>query len=176
MVVLLFAAALMLAVAGLPKTIDPDPTRRVAAAAGLPDSRFLVRALGIAEVLAAGAVLVVGGAVPAGVVALTFAAFCLFVTRGMVLGDLDSCGCFNGEDSAPSVIHVVANGCFALAATVAAFSAPPTPSVPELWQDAGAATTTGLLTLSVVVAGLAYLVLARMPQPADPVLELEAAT
>jgi hypothetical protein len=159
------AAAVLLVVAGVPKVLDPAPTRRAAAQAGLPSSVAVVRLLGLAEALVGGFALLTQGTLPALAVAAFYVGFAGVVTRALVRGDVASCGCFSGDDSPPSVLHVVID--LGLAGSALAVALAPSPSWPALaLADLSAALVTGLLTLT--VAGLAYLVMARLPRVADP--------
>ena len=157
------AAAVLLLVAGVPKLLDPGPTSRVAQQAGLPSSPAVVRLLGLGEVVVGAAALLVGGTVAALAVALAYLGFAAVVTRGLVRGDMDSCGCFNGDDSPPSVLHVALD--LGLAASAVAVALAPAQSWPEaLLETPAAALVTALLGLT--VAGLTYLVMARLPRVA----------
>lgn len=159
------AAAVLLVVAGVPKLLDPGPTRRVAEQAGLPSSAAVVRLLGLAEALVGLAALLVGGVLPALAVAVAYVGFALVVTRGLVRGDMESCGCFNGDDSPPSVLHVALD--LGLAGSALAVALGPTGAWPELALD-GPGTALVTAVLSLTVAGLVYLVMARLPRVAVP--------
>ena len=160
------AAAVLLLVAGVPKLLEPGPTSRVAEQAGLPSSAATVRLLGLAEVLVGAAALLVGGALPAVAVALAYLGFAGVVTRGLVRGDMDSCGCFNGDDSPPSALHVALD--LGLAGSAVAVALAPSVAWPELAVDDPAGTLVAAL-LTLTVAGLVYLVMARLPRVAAPV-------
>lgn len=160
------AAAVLLLVAGVPKLLDPGPTRRVAEQAGLPSSAAVVRLLGLGEALVGAVALLVGGMLPAVAVALAYLGFAGVVTRGLVRGDMDSCGCFNGDDSPPSVLHVLLD--LGLAGSAVAVALGPSVAWPGLAaDDPPAALVAALLTLT--VAGLVYLVMARLPRVAAPI-------
>lgn len=160
------AAAVLLLVAGVPKIIDPGPTSRAADQAGLPSAPVLVRLLGAAEALVGAAALLVGGPLPALAVAAFYLGFAVIVARALLLGDVASCGCFNGDDSPPSAIHVVLDAGLALSAVAVALG--PTLSWPGLLAaDAPPTLVLGLLSLA--VAGLAYLAMARLPHVEAPV-------
>lgn len=162
------AAAVLLVVAGAPKVLDPEPTARAAASARLPAGAGLVRLFGAAEAALGIVVLGVGGPVPALLVAATYAGFAAVVVRGLVRGDMESCGCFNGEDSPPTVLHVVLDLGLAGAAVTVALTA----AAHRSWwslatAEVDVALAIGLLGLT--VASLVYLVLARLPQVTLPV-------
>lgn len=162
------AAAVLLLVAGIPKLLDPEPTRRAASSAGLPSGTALIRTFGLAEATLGAAALLIGGWVPALLVAVTYAAFAAVVARGLMRGDMESCGCFNGDDSPPSVLHVVVDAGLAAAALGVALSTAPYASWWALADaDLGVALTSALLGLT--VAALVYLVLARLPRVERPV-------
>ncbi len=159
------AGALLLVVAGLGKALDPGPTVRAAGSAGLPFQVTLpmIRLLGAGEVAVGAVALLVGGAVPAVLVALSYAAFAVFVGRGLLRGDLESCGCFSGDDAPPSVLHVGVNVFLALAAVhVALVSAP---GGIELVTSVGGTAAAGVGAAVLLDAGAIYLVLTRMPRP-----------
>ncbi|HYH29309.1 MAG TPA: MauE/DoxX family redox-associated membrane protein [Pseudonocardia sp.] len=167
------AAAVLLLVAGIPKAIDPEPTRRAASGAGLPSGTATIRAFGVAEAALGAAALLLDSWVPAALVALTYAGFAAVVARGLVRGDMESCGCFNGEDSPPSVLHVVVDAGLAAAALGVALSAAPYTSWWALaTADLGVALTSALLGLT--VAALVYLVLAKLPR-VEPLVSPEGA-
>jgi hypothetical protein len=118
----LLVAALLLVPAGTAKLRRPAPTGLALARLGLPGSDPVVRALGIVELVAAAAAVVVGGvaAVP---VAVLYAGFALFtaaqVRRAATTGEAADCGCF-GDDAAPvGWIHVAVNGALVAAALAA---------------------------------------------------------
>jgi hypothetical protein len=115
-------AALLLAVAGAAKVIDPTTTVGALRKLGLPAPATAVRVGGAVEVvLAVGAVLT-GAPVLAGLVAVSYLLFTAFVLvalgRGLPIG---SCGCFGKVDTPPSIVHVVLDLAFAGVAATAAF-------------------------------------------------------
>lgn len=159
------AAAVLLLVAGVPKVLDPGPTRRAAEQAGLPSGVALVRLLGAAEATVGIAALLVGGRLPAVAVAVAYVGFGVVVTRGLVRGDMDSCGCFNGDDSPPSVLHVVLD--LGLAGSAVAVAVGPAAAWPSLvGDDPTGAPVIALLALT--VAGLVYVAMARLPRIERP--------
>jgi hypothetical protein len=159
------AAAVLLLVAGVPKVLDPGPTQRAAEQAGLPSSAAVVRLLGVVEVAVGAAALLLGGPLAAVAVAVAYLGFAAVVARGLVRGDMDSCGCFNGEDSPPSLLHVVLD--LGLAAAAVAVALGPSTSWPRLAAvEPGTTLVTALLVLT--VAALVYVVMARLPRVAAP--------
>jgi len=160
------AAALLLLVAGVPKLVDPEPTGRAAAQAGLPSSAAAVRLLGLAETLVGVAALLLGGPVPAVAVAVAYLGFAAVVARGLVRGDMESCGCFNGEDAPPSPLHVLLD--LGLAGSAVAVALGPAVAWPTLVVDDPAVAVVAAV-LALAVAGLTYLVMARLPRVSAPV-------
>lgn len=159
------AAAVLLVVAGMPKALDPEPTRRVAVAAGLPSGRLLIRLFGAGEV-AVGVLALLGGRLPALLVAAAYVGFAVVVTRGLVRGDMESCGCFSGDDSPPSALHVALDLALAAAAAWVALA----PAGARSWStlaEQGVLPALAVAALGATVAGLVYLVLARLPRPVE---------
>lgn len=110
----------LLGAAGVAKMVEPAYTAGALAASGLPSMIWIVRLLGMAEIMAAFSGLVFGG-LPALPAAVFYAGFSIF-TIGALRRDtpLQSCGCFGREETPPSVAHVVFNivAAAALAAVV----------------------------------------------------------
>lgn len=160
------AAALLLAVAGVPKVARPDATVRALRSVGLPGSGGLVRLLGAVEVAVALGAVVVGGALFAALVAASYLAFAGFVARGLTRGGvLRSCGCFGKTDTPPTVLHLVLN--LAAAGIAAVMVVAPgsglavvLPAQPRL----------GLATVAVtaVTAWFAFLALSLLPALEPP--------
>lgn len=125
---ILFAAALVLGVAGVAKVMSPDGTRVALRTVGLPSGRLVVQLLGVVELAIAGVGLVVADRLGAGLVALAYLGFAGFSalllrrSRGTA-----SCGCFGGTDSPITRVHVVLN--VIIAAAVVATLADPVPGV-----------------------------------------------
>lgn len=120
--------ALLLAAAGAQKLTSPAATGAALQTAKLPSDRRLVRLLGVYELGLAAAVVALGGALPAALLAATYAAFAGFAWRQSRRGA--GCGCF-GEAEAPSTsVHVTVNVIAATAASASAWvSAPAVPSL-----------------------------------------------
>ena len=156
------AFALLLGVAGAMKAFSPLSTVRALRSAGLPATKFLVRAFGAGEVLVALAAWVVAGPIPAVLVALSYAAFAGFVLlarrRG---GSISSCGCFGKADTPPTWSHVFVNAGAAVLAVVAAVR-PARSVLGELAHSPAAGVPFVLLVA--VVAALGYLALAEWPR------------
>jgi hypothetical protein len=161
-----FAAfAILLAVAGVAKAFRPLPTVRALRSVSLPaglSSAALVRALGAGEALLAVCALVFAGPIPAVLVALSYAAFAVFVgyarARG---GSISSCGCFGKPDTPPTAAHIIVNVLAALVAVAAAVWPARSP-LGELARSPGAGVP--LTALILVTTALAYLALAEWPR------------
>jgi hypothetical protein len=159
------AALLLLAYAGAPKLVSTAETARAGRELGLPlVTDASVRLLGVVELSLAVAGFAIGGRVVALLVAASFLGFAVVTTIGLRRPGMTSCGCFSGDDSPPSVRHVLVDLGFAAAAVAAVVSG--APSVAGVADRLGSAQTAGLLALAVVVAVLGYVVLARFPEPA----------
>lgn len=150
--------ALLLGVAGMRKITRPAATGAALQGARLPSDHRLVRLLGAGEVVVAAAVLAVGGAVPAAVLALAYAAFAVFAEQQRRRGA--GCGCF-GDSSAPaSRLHVTVDAVGA-AAAAAAIIRPAPPLLPTIADDLSA----GLLAVALLAlaAGVLQLLLTALP-------------
>ncbi|HEY8547667.1 MAG TPA: MauE/DoxX family redox-associated membrane protein [Acidimicrobiales bacterium] len=114
------AAALLLVVAGAAKVADPSRTAGALRALGWPSSPWLVRAAAAAELLLGLVVLVVGGRVPALLVAASYLGFALFVMAALRSGTpVGTCGCFARDDTPPSPAHVALDAVLAAGAVLA---------------------------------------------------------
>jgi hypothetical protein len=103
-------AALLLAAAGALKAVDPATTAGALRRAGLPVAPIAVRIGGGVEVLVGLAAIVTGAAVPAALVAVSYALFTAFVIVALVRHlPIGSCGCFGKVDTPPSPVHVLVN-------------------------------------------------------------------
>lgn len=159
------ASAALLVAAAAAKLRDPMPLMRallsVGLPVGLPRGRHLVRAGAAAELALGLAAIAVGGRLAAVGVALSYAAFTVFVLVALRRGGvLASCGCFGKVDTPPTRTHVAVTA--ALAAAAAAVAVRPLPSLPDLL----AAQPGSGLPLVVAIAAIvvtAYLVLALLP-------------
>jgi hypothetical protein len=167
----LFAAAsVLLVVAGAPKIVAPTATLQAARQLRLPFlSATTVRLFGAAEVSLAVLAVVVGGRALAVVVGVGYVGFAALVARAVIRGDVSSCGCFAGEDSPPSLVHVAIDLGLAAAAFLTVRSGPP--SLTALVSRQGSGTVAVALASAVVDAGLVYLVMVRFPRRSDPVGE-----
>ena len=150
------AASVILAGAGVAKLLRPDDTARALLIAGLPHHRRLVRAGAAAEVAVGMAAVAVPGPLSGALVATAYAAFAGFVAVALVRGwPLSSCGCFGRPDARPGYPHLVLNAGAAAAAVWWSVVAPGRVAplfVHGPWHGGP------LALVSVVIAGLAYLV------------------
>ena len=100
----------LLALAGIQKIADPEPTTGALAAAGLPASRLVVFGLGGVELFTGLAGVAVGGPVPALIAGVLYSGFALFVVNALFRDlPIRSCGCLGASDTPPSPIHVIIN-------------------------------------------------------------------
>lgn len=104
------AVAVLLALAGAQKVLDPTMTVGALRGLRLPASPALVR-LGAGAELALGVLAIgVGGVVIWSLVAASYLAFAVFVVAALRHGTmLGSCGCFGREDTPPHWSHVAVN-------------------------------------------------------------------
>lgn len=156
-------AAVLLVVAGWSKVVAPQSTVTAARDAGLPASPALVRLLAGAEVVIGAAGLAIDGAVPAALVAVSYLGFALFLTRGLLRGDLESCGCFAGEEARPTWLHVAVDALLALTAVVVAVAGRPA----SLWHVLAGERDWPVVLLVAATALLGYTILSGLPTPAE---------
>ena len=152
-------ALVLLAASGVTKLLDPDPTTGAMTAARLPSSRRVSRGLGLLELAAAGAGLVLAGVWPV-VGATLYTGFFLFTLVALHRRlPIQSCGCFGREDTPPTVLHVGFNAISAAALAYLAVLA--APAVPWTGPPAEVAL---YLAFGLIGAYLSYLVLAQLPR------------
>ena len=150
MIALLVAAAALLVFAGGAKVARPDDTARA-----LRVSPHLVRGAAALEA-AVGAGALVTGPVLGYLVAASYTGFGVFVLTALRRGTpLSSCGCVGEPDTPPTVSHGVAD----LVLAAGSFAAASTSSRSPL-----ARLDVATVALAVVVAGLGYLVMSRLPR------------
>lgn len=114
----LFAASVLLLIAGANKVLRPAPTRVALRTAGLPSRTIVARGIGGAEVVIAAAALAVGGRVPAALVTLAYLGFTGFSIRlHRASRGAAPCGCFGASDAPVGPIHIGVD--LAIAAVVA---------------------------------------------------------
>ena len=164
-------ACTLLIVAGAMKAARPDDTARALAPlmpapfealADVRRLRSIIRSAALVEAGLGVAAFLLPRAVPAALVAASYAAFAGVVAyvraRG---GALASCGCFGTPDTPATVLHVVVDLVFAGAAVLVATSAPPGGTILTALGHQplhGAA----LLIVSAVGAWLTYLTLSML--------------
>jgi hypothetical protein len=177
---IVFAAALLIALAGVAKITRPAATQVALRTAGLPSSRPAAQLLGVVEVAIAVVALAVAGTAGAALVAASYLGFAAFSaqllrrSRGTA-----SCGCFGGDDAPVTRLHVWLNAVLAAAALLSlADPAPP------IWEAAADTPWAGVPFVLLVLA-LAWLllvaltvlpsVLATAARPAAPTIAGSAA-
>jgi hypothetical protein len=154
--------ALLLAGAGAAKAARPAGTARALRQAGWPVGAGTVRAGAAGEVVVGVAAAAVGGAVPIGLLALSYLGFALFVSAALWRRwPLATCGCFGEPDTPPTATHAALDAGLGLAAVAAFVSGGPAPLDLVARRPGWGA---GLVLVAAVVAGLLYLVMARAPR------------
>lgn len=148
------AAALVVAVAGLLKVLDPTAITRSLAAAGLPAHALAGRGLGLVEVTVGAWVLAAGGRGAAAFLAVLYAGFLAFIGSNRIRGLDVPCGCLGESTRPPGPAHWVVDSIGLVAALGAAW-APIGPATD--WVADGAV---GALGLAGVVATAAAAVVA----------------
>ena len=145
-------AAVLLVLSGAGKVLRPAPTREALQRAALPSRDPIAGLIGAAELLVAGAVLAVGGPLPAAALAITYLAFTAFLLRLRArAGAAASCSCLGGTTSTPvTASHVVLNLVVAALAGVAVL-APVAPA----WDVLAATPWSGTVAVALVALGAA---------------------
>lgn len=158
----LFAAALVLGLAGAVKATRPDPTRIALRSAGLPGPAWLARAIGGGELAVAGYALAVGGRMAAALVAAAYVAFAVFaeVVRRRSRGRA-SCGCFGASDAPVGTLHVVAD--LVVAAVVVGAVVDPTAGIGAVATDTPAAGVP-FVAATLLLAWLLQVLLTAVPE------------
>ncbi|MEX0699424.1 MAG: MauE/DoxX family redox-associated membrane protein [Acidimicrobiia bacterium] len=159
LVVSISAIALMLlGVSGIAKAVSPQPTAIALNAFQFPANVWVVRVMGVGELVIAVFGLVQGGIwLLAG--AIAFVSFAAFVASALARGlSLESCGCFGARRTPPSVLHVVYN----TTAAIAIFVTFAIGDVPIPW---GASPSEVVLFASLAAIGayLSYFLLVDLP-------------
>jgi hypothetical protein len=158
----LFAAAALIALAGIAKVARPDPARVALRTTGLPSTAIAVRALGVTEVAIAAVVLLYGHEMGGALVALAYFGFAGFAS---LLASKSRravpCGCF-GSGSAPvSYLHVGVNLVLA-AVGIAAVVRPTDPLVDVVRGTPGAGIP--FLAFTALLTWLLLVVLTALPE------------
>jgi hypothetical protein len=164
------AAALLLA-GGAAKAARPGDTANALGAVGLPRSALLVRVGGLAEAAVGIAALAVGDQATAVLVALSYAAFAVFVTVALRTGaPIASCGCFGKTDTPPTRLHIAFNlGAVAAAVAVAV---QPSAGLGAVLPHQPLAGVPFLLLVACGV-GLSFLLLSSLPRTMSAVHQAE---
>ncbi|HEX2118824.1 MAG TPA: MauE/DoxX family redox-associated membrane protein [Acidimicrobiales bacterium] len=107
----------LLGAGGALKVAHPHTTARALRSVGLPASPTVVRLGAAAEVAVAVAALATGGRPVAALVAASYLGFAAFVVAALRADvPLSSCGCFGGQDTPPTAVHLALNLLAALVA------------------------------------------------------------
>ena len=161
--VLVAVAAGLLVPAGIAKLRAPAVAREaLGAPAAVGDTA--IRALGAGELLLAAGVLLVGGPIVVGALALTYLGFTVVAARQRSRGE--SCGCFGVEADAPTSIgHVLLDGAVVVIAVAAV--AVGAPSLLALTAADGSLLSVPFLLGVVVATACAQLLLTALPDLAD---------
>ena len=165
MVGLLWAAAVILAGAGISKLFRPGPTVQAIRAADLPAESWIattifVRFLGLIELGIAAAVLLGGGNVPALFLGASYLLLTAVAWRMIRVAPGQDCGCFGSSSEPISRWHLVVNGaCLLIGAAGAIW---PQPSVVDEMSNQGAQSI-ALLALAGLLAYLCYFLMSALP-------------
>lgn len=111
----------LLGAGGALKVCRPDTTARALRSVGVPASATLVRLGAAAEVVVALGALATGARPVAALVAASYLGFAAFVVAALRADvPLSSCGCFGGQDTPPTAVHLALNlGAAVVAAAIA---------------------------------------------------------
>jgi hypothetical protein len=154
--------ALLLALAGAQKLLDPTMTVGALRALRLPSSPWLVRIGSAAELALGVAAIALGGAALWWAVAASYVAFGGFVLAALRKGTMiGSCGCFGREETPPHWSHVVLNAGLAGLAALTAVRSPGSPLDALADDPANAA---GVIALSAVALYLLYAAFVELPR------------
>ena len=115
--------AVLLLVAGAIKLTQPAATGAALQGARMPSDPRIVRTLGLGEIALAATVLVIGGWLPAALLAATYTVFAIFTARQSRRGA--GCGCFGDANAPATNVHVGVDVAGALCAAVAAVAGAP---------------------------------------------------
>lgn len=156
------AVTALLALGGGLKVVRPTETATAIAALGLPSQSFLIRGLGMVEIVigvwAFGTSHPIASMLTAAAY-LGFAGFVLIARRAET--PVQSCGCFGKAETPPSILHVMVN--LAAAGVAALMATRPIPELTELLADQPGAGVP-LLLLTGVIIYLLYVALTALPQ------------
>ena len=143
--------ALVLAVAGVLKIVDPTPVVRALTAARLPAGAIIGRVLGAAEVATGVWVLGVGDRWSAAALAGLYGAFIVFIASNRVRGLHVPCGCLGESTEPPGPAHVIVDG-IGVAVGVVAVAAPAGSALE--WMDHGWPGALVLIALVITAAAV----------------------
>jgi hypothetical protein len=157
----LAAMAGLLALGGALKVRRPGPTVNALRAVGLPVGDAAVRVGAVAELAIGVGTLVADSPVFPALLALSYAAFTVFVLVALARHTpLDSCGCFGEPDTPPTALHVLVT---AGAAGVGIAAAVSDESLADVFAEQAWAGVP-LALLAGVIAYLSYLVITVLPR------------
>ena len=157
-------AAVVLALGGAFKALEPADTAHALGVVGLPASRTLVRVGGALEAILAVGALVTGNPVLAALVAVSYAALRRRRRRRAAVGQpISSCGCFGKVDTPPSALHVVLNLAAAGVAAGAVFVGASEINLPDVLADQPLLGIPFVLLVAIGV-GLVFLALTALPK------------
>lgn len=162
------AGAVLMVAAGAIKLRSPRAGADALRSARLPLPPGLrsaaVRAAGAVEVAVGAAVLLVGGPVPAGALALLYLAAAALVVRLRAVAPRAGCGCFGAASEPVGRTHVVVDLGLACAALWGAWA-----GVAPAWSHVGSGPAGGLpmLLLTACLAWCCYLLLVHVPALLD---------
>jgi hypothetical protein len=151
---LVHTAAVVVAVTGVRKLVDPDAISAALATAGLPDGPGVGRLIGAVEVAIGIGVLAAGGRLPALALALLYGGFLAFIAVNRLRGLDVPCGCVGESTAPPGLLHVAIDAVAAAGAATAV--AVPVGAAAD-WPEDGWA---GLVGLAGVVVAAALVVVA----------------
>jgi hypothetical protein len=157
-------AAVVLALGGALKALEPGDTAHALRTLGFPVGRSAVRVGGAVEAVLATAALVTGMSVLVGLVAISYMAFAGVVVVALRSGrPISSCGCFGKVDTPPSWVHIGVDLASAGVAGAAAFAATNEIALPDVLADQPLAGVPFLLLVAVGV-GFVFLALTALPK------------
>ena len=149
-------AAVVLAVAGVTKVLDPSAVTRSLAAAGLAVSPGIGRSVGIGEMVVGSWVLAFGGAIASAALAAWYGAFVVYLVANRARGLEVPCGCIGESDRPAGPAHLVVDLVAVAAAGLAVVR--PVGDV-TLWVDEGVVGIGALGAIAVASAAVVVLVL-----------------
>ena len=116
----LLVASALLAVAGTPKVRDPANTVGALRSIGLRVPPATIRVFGAVETALGVATLLTGARVLAALVALSYAAFSVFLVIALRAGGaVSSCGCVGRADTPPTRSHLAVTATLTVTSTLA---------------------------------------------------------